>query len=439
MQLATYFDILRRRLLIFLVIPAVLAALALAYTESKTPIYESQATLLVRNLAPVPGSTLPTEPTPAPAELNDLLTNDRIMATYTELANRRVVRQSVIDALGLPYTEAQIAAKVSVEHLRNTQLLAITARDTDAELASSLANQTAEVFIAQSDVEFGEAGTVAIVEEAVPGTTPVSPDSQQAVLLAIVVGVLIAGIIVLFLEHADDTLKTPQDVSAVSGLPTLAVIGRARHPDRLRAGDVLLEDYRDLRSTVTSQREHYGLHAILIAGHGRDEGRTTTALNLSITLAELGESVILVDADLREPNLHKITGTPNEAGVSDLLQREYNPADWPLYRVNKAFELLPAGPPPSSPSVVSSASMEELLRQLRASADIVILDSPALSAVADGFDLARVVDGTILVVEAGRTRGEELQLIASTLDERGARVLGVVLNKGESPRRKHPR
>jgi capsular exopolysaccharide synthesis family protein len=251
----------------------------------------------------------------------------------------------------------------------------------------------------------------------------------------VVLGLFIAGLVVLLFEYSDDRLRSRDDILASAGLPTLAVIGRSRNVRRLRAGEsTTLEDYRELRASVRKLSDEFGLRSILIAGYGRGNGRTMTALNLSLVLADIGESVILVDADFRQPSLHNLTGTPNDFGLSDLLKRAYDPNEWPLFVVDGGIDVLPSGPPPESLSVLSSSNMEELLGELKSTADVVILDSPALSAVSDAFDLARFADGTIIVVESGKTQADNLRTMATMLAERGARVLGVVLNKGRSPR-----
>ena len=222
----------------------------------------------------------------------------------------------------------------------------------------------------------------------------------------------------------------------MTSLPILGVVGRNRKAGRVYASELSLgEDYRDLRASIRALKDRDGLGTILVAGHGRHEGRSLTAFSLGLMLAEAGESVVVVDADLRKPSLHKLAKVGNESGLSTLLNETGRKLDMPVVLVNSNLELITAGPPIANPSAVASIKMAELLDEIAFGTDFVILDSPALSGVSDASDLARIVDGAVLVIEAGRTHARALRSTVAMLEQRGAHLLGIVVNKGKSPRR----
>jgi len=159
------------------------------------------------------------------------------------------------------------------------------------------------------------------------------------------------------------------------------------------------------------------------------QGGTTTICNLAITIAQAGRRVILVDADLRRPSLHRIFETPNEEGLSTLLQ-DGTPIASALQKTEiENLVLLPAGPPPENPwKLLRSARMRDLIETLKENADYVFFDAPSAMVFADAVVLASLLDGVILVIRASQSpRGGELQ-IRNLLNKAGARVLGIVLN-----------
>jgi capsular exopolysaccharide synthesis family protein len=161
------------------------------------------------------------------------------------------------------------------------------------------------------------------------------------------------------------------------------------------------------------------------------EGKSITAANLAIVMAQADKRVILVDADLRRPMLHKAFKIPNRFGLSTLLQNQ-GPALESILAQRKVHNLrvLTSGPPPPNPTeLLGSLQMEKLLVQLRELADLVIIDSPPLLALTDARVLSIQVDATIMVIEAGRTQSRVCQRAKAMLAQVGVEPLGVVLNK----------
>lgn len=191
----------------------------------------------------------------------------------------------------------------------------------------------------------------------------------------------------------------------------------------------LAEAFRQLRTAIQYRGLDRPVRTLLATSTGPDEGKTAALANLAITLAQSGHSVVLVDADLRQPSLHLLFGLENASGLATLLTEE---AAQPLPLQESGvpqLRLLPSGPPPPNPAeLLGSARMGEVLQLLRAQGDYVLFDAPPIVPVTDAAVLAPQMDGVLLILKAGKTKRELAQRAKSLLQKVNANILGVVLN-----------
>ena len=246
------------------------------------------------------------------------------------------------------------------------------------------------------------------------------------------------------IEYLDDTVKTADDIERVSGLSTLGAIARLKDTGGsrqliawLQARSPESEAYRTLRTNIQFSSVDKPVKTLLVTSSSPGEGKSTTAANLAVVLAQNGQRVILVDSDLRRPVLHKVFDVPNNAGLTTALLAN-DPAQisaqlQPTEVDNLA--VLTCGPIPPNPSeLLGSHRMAGLVETLAGLADIVIFDSPPVLAVTDAAVLARQVDGVLLVVDAGHTKEHGLAAAAGELEKTGGNVLGVALNRLDTRR-----
>jgi len=299
---------------------------------------------------------------------------------------------------------------------------------------------------------------------------PVGPRRGRAIFIGLVLS-LAAGVgLALLLEYLDNTVKGVEDVSRVAQLPTLALIpsmdadakrlvggkkkGRQRgiesgaadldavggllargmqpQGDNLAALGPLssvVESYRMLRTSVLLSTAGAPPKTILITSSQPGEGKTTTAVNTAISLSQLGASVLLVDADLRRPAVHKAFKIPHTRGITNYLS-SHTPLDDLIVKLPVPnLSVLPCGPiPPNPAELISSDRMKELLHALSRKFDHILIDSPPLVSVTDPVILSTMVDGTILVIQAGKSAQELVRRARRDLSVAGARLIGVVLN-----------
>jgi non-specific protein-tyrosine kinase len=284
----------------------------------------------------------------------------------------------------------------------------------------------------------GSVNVLTVIEEAPVPTRPTGSAWRMQVLLAGAVGMVLAVAAAFVLEYLDDTLKTPDDVTKVMGLTTLGVISRiaGNEPaDKLIAvrypKSPISEAYRVMRTNLQFSSLDQTLQSLVVTSPQPTEGKSTTLANLGVVMARTGKSVILVDSDLRRPTLHKIFQLANREGLTNLLLQDEPQLDGCLQETGvENLSVLTSGPLPPNPSeLLASHRMRRLIDRLEHEADMVILDTPPALPVTDAALLAARVNGTLLVTEAGRTRRASARQALDSLNQVGANILGVALNR----------
>jgi len=278
--------------------------------------------------------------------------------------------------------------------------------------------------------------TLTIFDPASAPVAPVRPNKLQNTVLAGAVGALLALGVVFLIEYLDDTLKNSEDVSRVLGLSTLGAIGQlGKENDELITAHHPLasvsEDFRVLRTNLRFAGVDKALRTILVTSPAPSEGKTVTAANLAVVLAQSGLRVALVDADLRRPRQHHLFNIPSGAeGLTESLVEGKTDGRITQPLADFDLRLLPAGAlPPNPVEMVGSQRMRQLLEGLASEADVVVVDSPPVLSMADAAVLAQAVDGVLLAVEANKTRRGAAQDAVLSLQQIGANVLGVVLTQ----------
>lgn len=189
------------------------------------------------------------------------------------------------------------------------------------------------------------------------------------------------------------------------------------------------EAYRTLRTNIHFSSLDKPIKTLLITSTGADEGKSTTLANLAVTTAQTGARVIVVDCDLRRPVQHKIFGLRNQSGLTTLMLGE-GLENLPLQdTMVPNLRLLSSGPLPPNPSeLLGSRRLQEVIELLKGEAEFVLFDAPPIIAVTDAAVLATKMDGTLLVINAGKTKRDLARRAKGLLEKVNANVLGVVLN-----------
>jgi capsular exopolysaccharide synthesis family protein len=301
---------------------------------------------------------------------------------------------------------------------------------------------------------------IRVVDPALIPTSPSRPQKARNILLAFLIG-LVGGVgLALFREYLDNTVKSPDDVEALTGLPSLAVVPSlpgmsaghnraARNAAATPGGgprvellsfvqpkSQISEAFRALRTSLLLSQADHPPQVILVTSALPREGKTTAAVNLAVTLAQLGDRTLLIDSDMRKPGVRRALNLTSgkEAGLSSYLAgvSTLDEVTVPHPTIENLVALTTGPVPPSPADLLSSHRMREAIAELRHKFKFVVIDSPPVMAATDAVLISALTDGVLLVVRSGETPKEAFTRTRDLLAAVKCRLLGVVLNAVDS-------
>jgi capsular exopolysaccharide synthesis family protein len=429
-ELRDYLRVIRRqwRLIVLCLLVAVGAAALL--TLRATPQYASTSRLFVST----PGSDT------SAAYQGGLFSQQRV-ASYADLVTGDEIAQRVIDNLGLHETPARLSGQISATVVPETVILDVTVTDPNPRMAQRLDQAVADEFtdyISELETPPGKHRApikATVVDPAPLPHTAVSPQPVRNVGLAAIVGLLLGVGGAVLRETLNTSVRTPEDIAAASGAPILGSIAydatAVKQPlvTNLDTHAPRVEAFRVLRTNLQFVDVDRASKLFLVTSSMPGEGKTTTAVNLAVTLARAGQRVVLVEADLRRPKVGQYLRLETVVGLTTVLvgRLAIDEALQPWGR--DGLVVLTSGAIPPNPSeLLQSRSMAQLLDDLRQRFDVIVVDAPPLLPVTDAALLAAQADGALLVVRHGRTKREQVHGSVERLQAVGGRLVGVVLN-----------
>lgn len=278
-----------------------------------------------------------------------------------------------------------------------------------------------------------------IIEEAGVPSEPIRPKKPQNIMFAGLLGIFFGLCLALLQELLDDRINSPEEAERVLRLPNLGHVPLVEEEGLRLIRDIstfspLMESYRSLRTNLNFAAVGNSLRTMVITSSVPAEGKSTTAANLAMAMALDGKRVIIVDADLRRPSLHKLFRLESSPGLTDVLVGTHEVEEVIKSSGVDNVSVISAGSPPPNPAeLLGSSKMTDLIEKLKSLADIVLFDSPPALAVADSIVLAGRTDGVLLVIGYGETKKANSRKAVELLTRANARVLGTVLNRIEGP------
>lgn len=303
--------------------------------------------------------------------------------------------------------------------------------DTNRSLYDGLLQRYKEIGVA------GGVGTnnVSIVDRAEVPTAPSSPRLLLNVMTSLLAGMILGIASAFGLEYMDDTFKSPEDVESGLAMPVIGIIPR---PDQglplaealVDAHSPISEAYRSLRTALQFSTAEGVPKTLLITSSRPSEGKTTTCASLARAFTQIGMKVLVIDADLRNPSLHRELQCPNEVGLSNYLAGAKLPQDVAQETTVKDLTFISSGPlPPNPAELLAGARLVSLLSLAAETFDLVLVDGPPIMGLADAPLLASNASGTLLVVAANETRREAAKLAVRRLHFARAPIVGALLSK----------
>ncbi len=307
----------------------------------------------------------------------------------------------------------------------------------------------------------GKPNNISIVDYALTPDSPVGPNRARTIIAAFFLSIGLGLGLALFFEYLDDTVHSTEEVERMLHLPALAVIPSVGGATRRRvlpgtmalqkqngngpgSAELLLnvdgrsplaEAYRHLRTSILLSTAGRVPKSLLVTSSLPGEGKTTTAVNTAISLAQTGASVVIIDADMRRPRLKSIFGMHKQEGLSSILSSDASEAEMlGMITTDEAsgLDVLSSGPiPPNPAELLGSDQMRRLLAALQARYTHVVVDSPPVSSFTDGVLISTMVDGVLLVVHGGKSSRHIVRRSKQLLQDVGAKIFGVVLNNTE--------
>jgi succinoglycan biosynthesis transport protein ExoP len=343
----------------------------------------------------------------------------------------------------------------ATSNLAGTASTKLTTLNSEIDTERALLNQYVQT---QKTMELAISGSrpdnILISSKALRPEGPIGPQRNRNIFIAFFLSFGIGIGLAFLLDYLDDSIKTSDDIGKHLGLPTLALIphesvlgkrkrkslpgseNAAKSPSSTAlitledSRSAMAEAYRHLRTSLLFSSAGKPPQVVLVTSSQPSEGKTTTAINTAITLAQSGADVIIIDCDLRRPRLHQHFAMDNNTGLTNYLSGDKNTEmllkPYPAY---PKLRVITSGPiPPNPAELLSSAEMQELLRDLRGKFNHIVIDSPPAISFADAAILSTIVDGVILVAMAGKSSIQLIKRFKQRLNTIGTRIYGVVLN-----------
>lgn len=429
MNLQDFIKLLRIRWITIIVTALATLLGAIVFSLMTTPLYEASTRLFVSTAS---GSTL------SETYQGNRFSQERV-ASYTQLITGQTIAQRVIDKLGLSMSAAALQERVTAGSKPNTVLIDVSVLDASPVKARDIANSLSDEFVAMvRELETPEDGStpdsrVVVEQRASIPSSPVVPKTARNLALGLGLGLIFGVAFALLRDLMDNTVKDRVDLESIThtGLVGSIPLDKERRQRAAIAFDSdntsIAEAFRKLRTNLQFLSVDNPPRVIVVTSSMPSEGKSTTAINTALALAEANNSVVLVDGDMRRPTLAKYLDLIGQVGFSTVLSGRAD-LDEALQKTRfPGLTVLTSGTIPPNPSeLLGSQSARKLLAELRSRFDYVVVDSTPLLAVTDAAILAAGADGVLIMARHGHTKREQLSQAVGSLESVGAPLLGAV-------------
>lgn len=427
MDLHYYLRVLRKHMLLVAAATVLCVSGAMVTSLGTTPAYEGAAKLLVVPKTDPGGGVS--------SALQGTQLSQQLIESFAQILESRATAEAALRLDPSPLTASQLQAKVQAEPVTDTLLIKLTVEDADPGTAKRLTNSVAHAFIASiPKLQAGSSLRVGLVEAALTPTRPVRPQTRLNLVLGLLLGVMLGVGLAFLRDSLDRAVRTPEELEAAAEIPVVGTIPPFKAtkqpvPVLEQPRTAAAEAFRKLRTNFAFLSVDRNTVCCVITSPNAADGKSTVAANLAVALAQSGQRVALVDADLRKPSLHKLFGVPQRVGTTTVLLDRADVHDALQHPGPGLPALLTAGQLPPNPSeLLGSRRMANLLVELRASYEVVLIDCAPLLPVTDPMVVSQFADGVLLIARSGTTTRDHAAAVKAACSKAGATVFGAVLN-----------
>ncbi len=364
-----------------------------------------------------------------------------LVATYTVVAISPVVLDRVIADLDLDTSAQALSKSISVDSPLDTTVLQISVTGSDAAAVTRIANSVAEELatavegLSPQTTASGPAVRVELIKSATEPRVPIAPNTRLLIALGALTGLAAGFVFAIARRLLATRVASRADIAEITDVPVLGEIysgkGASSLPAAIRASSTgsVAESVRGIAAALRFANLDGEKRVILVTSPEAGEGKSSVSMSLALVIAEQGNRVLVIDADLRRGSIAALTGLEQGVGLTTTLLGDVTPEQaiqtWGVENLN----VMTSGQTPPNPGqILASDQVHRLLSAARDDFDVVIVDSPPVLAVSDALWLAPAVDGIIVVARYRRTRRDALVQTLADLEATRTRILGIVLN-----------
>lgn len=396
----------------------------------------------------------------AEQQVNNISNSKQLINTYIQVLKDDAVMEAVSDRLENIYpreilaenftmqgdniTPSSLRSCISISSVADTSALNINTTTKNPEVAAAICNNLAAVandYIQQAV----SVGSISSIDTAKVYYSPVAPNIPKNTLLGLAAGLMLIMLIILVVDFFDNTIKEASSLSSkynkaiIGEIPNFGHTGKKKkkkHHDRadlkLTDADVpfaIVESYKSIRTNITFSLSTFDKRIFAVSSPNPGEGKSTTAANIAIAIAQSGRKVLLIDADLRKSVVHKMFHLKNEYGLSTVTSKQAELEECIQHTDIENLDVITSGEVPPNPSeLLGSKRMAKILDELAEKYSTIIIDTPPVNVVTDAMELAKYVSGIVMIMRYGKTTTDDIEAAMKKIEFSSMHVLGFVLN-----------
>ena len=424
-----FFNYLKKYTILIILISILLTALVFMYDKTiKTPMYSTYTTIVL-----VKGDNASITGSSEAISQSDILLNQNLVSTYSQIINSKLILKQVIKNLDLDYTVKGLSKNIKVEALQDTEILKISVSDEKPENAADIANEIAKVFSLEIKKIY-KINNVSVIDDAQISYDVSNNTLKRDLALALLVSVFGMSSIIFIKFYFDDTVKYNENLEQEIGMPIIAkVLKDSEGTDLItqaKPNSLTSENIRNLRTNLQFSSVDDDLKTILVTSTLPSEGKSFVSANLAISFAQAGKKVLLVDCDLRKGRQHRIFHISNKRGLSNLLvgdSGKMNDYIKPT-SVENLYVVTRGVCPPNPTELLNSKKNAAFVNKMSEWYDVVIFDGVPCNGLSDSLIISSLVDRVVIVASENYTPKSDLLNTRKSIENSHGMIAGLVIN-----------